>query len=57
MALGGTLLAAAADYGEGLRTSMAIGTLAYLAAAGLAWLCAPPKPKGETPDREARTSR
>ncbi|MER8156831.1 MFS transporter [Streptomyces sp. NPDC094472] len=57
VALGGTLLATAADYGEGLRTSMAIGALAYLAAAGLAWFCVPPGPKGETPDTEARTSR
>ncbi|SED61039.1 MFS transporter [Streptomyces melanosporofaciens] len=57
VALGGTLLATAADYGEGLRISMAIGALAYLAAAGLAWFCVPPKPKGERPDTEARTSR
>ncbi|WP_377273514.1 MFS transporter [Peterkaempfera sp. SMS 1(5)a] len=41
VALGGSLLATAADYSAGLRTSMAIGALAYLAAAGLAWLCVP----------------
>jgi DHA2 family methylenomycin A resistance protein-like MFS transporter len=45
VALGGSLLATAADYNTGLRTSMAIGALAYLAAAGLAWLCVPAIPK------------
>ncbi|MEU5212772.1 MFS transporter [Streptomyces sp. NPDC020742] len=44
VALGGTLLATATDYNAGLRTSMAIGALAYLAAAGLAWRCVPTKP-------------
>ncbi|WP_338678070.1 MFS transporter [Streptomyces sp. SCSIO 30461] len=43
VALGGTLLATAAGYGAGLRTSMAVGALAYLAAAGLAWRCVPRK--------------
>ncbi|MGW5659994.1 MFS transporter [Streptomyces sp. NPDC003758] len=46
VALGGSLLATAADYGAGLRTSMAIGALAYLAAAGLAWLCVPARSEG-----------
>ena len=41
MALGGSLLATGSDYGSGLRTSMAIGALAYLTAATLAWLCVP----------------
>jgi EmrB/QacA subfamily drug resistance transporter len=41
VALGGSLLATATDYGTGLRTSMAVGALAYLAAAGLAWRCVP----------------
>jgi DHA2 family methylenomycin A resistance protein-like MFS transporter len=41
VALGGSLLAAAAHYTSGLRTSMAIGALAYLAAAVLAWRCVP----------------
>ncbi|MEU2337396.1 MFS transporter [Streptomyces sp. NPDC013172] len=45
VALGGSLLATAADYGTGLRTSMAVGALAYLAAAGLACLCVSPLPK------------
>ncbi|MER6015460.1 MFS transporter [Streptomyces bluensis] len=43
VALGGSLLATATDYSTGLRTSMAIGALAYLTAAGLAWLCVPAK--------------
>lgn len=46
VALGGTLLATAGDYGEGLRTSMAVGALAYLTAAVLAWRCVPPKTHG-----------
>ncbi|MEU8975270.1 MFS transporter [Streptomyces monashensis] len=41
VALGGSLLAAAAHYASGLRTSMAVGALAYLAAAVLAWRCVP----------------
>jgi DHA2 family methylenomycin A resistance protein-like MFS transporter len=41
VALGGSLLATGSDYGSGLRTSMAIGALAYLTAAALAWLCVP----------------
>lgn len=41
VALGGTLLATAATYGQGLRVSMAIGALAYLSAAGLALWCVP----------------
>lgn len=45
VALGGSLLATAAAAGSGLRTSMAIGALAYLIAAGLAWLCVPAKPE------------
>ncbi|OKJ74710.1 multidrug MFS transporter [Streptomyces sp. TSRI0107] len=43
VALGGSLLASATDYDTGLRTSMAVGALAYLTAAGLAWLCVPAK--------------
>jgi DHA2 family methylenomycin A resistance protein-like MFS transporter len=39
VALGGSLLATGADYGAGLRISMAIGALAYLTAGGLAWRC------------------
>lgn len=46
VALGGTLLATAGDYGEGLRTSMAVGALACLTAAVLAWRCVPPKAHG-----------
>ncbi|MEU6106686.1 MFS transporter, partial [Streptomyces flaveolus] len=45
VALGGSLLATATDYGTGLRTSMAIGALAYLTAAVLAWRCVPAKPR------------
>ncbi|WP_078875334.1 MFS transporter [Streptomyces sp. 769] len=41
VALGGTFLATAADYGTGLRLSMGIGALAYFTAAVLAWLCVP----------------
>ncbi|MFJ9413667.1 MFS transporter [Streptomyces sp. NPDC101227] len=44
VALGGTLLATATDYNAGTRTSMAIGALAYLIAACLAWRCVPAKP-------------
>lgn len=43
VALGGSLLAAAADFTTGLRTSMAIGAAAYLAAAALALFCIPQK--------------
>lgn len=43
VALGGSLLATSVDYGTGLRTSMLIGALAYLTAAGLAWRCVPVK--------------
>ncbi|MEU8930179.1 MFS transporter [Streptomyces sp. NPDC048409] len=45
VALGGSLLATAGDYGTGLRTGMAVGALAYLTAAGLAWRCVPARPK------------
>ncbi|MEU9343423.1 MFS transporter [Streptomyces sp. NPDC048278] len=45
VALGGSLLATATDYNSGLRTSMAVGALAYLTAAGLAWLCVPTRPR------------
>ncbi|OIJ91285.1 MFS transporter [Streptomyces monashensis] len=41
VALGGSLLAAAAHHTSGLRTSMGVGALAYLAAAVLAWRCVP----------------
>ncbi|MEU1534281.1 MFS transporter [Streptomyces fagopyri] len=47
VALGGSLLAATGDFTAGLRTSMAIGALAYLTAAALALCCIPPR---ETPD-------
>ncbi|MES4908644.1 MULTISPECIES: MFS transporter [unclassified Streptomyces] len=43
VALGGSLLATATDYSTGLRASMTIGALAYLIAAGIAWLCVPAK--------------
>ncbi|MGW0086966.1 MFS transporter [Streptomyces sp. NPDC003393] len=43
VALGGSLLAMTATGGSGLRTSMAVGALAYLTAAGLAWWCVPAK--------------
>ncbi len=43
VALGGSLLAAAAGFTTGLRTSMAIGAAAYLTAAALAFFCVPPK--------------
>lgn len=43
VALGGSLLAATGDFTAGLRTSMAIGAFAYLAAAALALSCIPPK--------------
>ncbi|WP_425471691.1 MFS transporter [Streptomyces cadmiisoli] len=41
VALGGSLLAASADFGTGLRTSMAVGAAAYLTAAALAFRCLP----------------
>jgi DHA2 family methylenomycin A resistance protein-like MFS transporter len=41
VALGGSLLAAGTDHGTGLRTSMAVGALAYLTAAAVAWWCVP----------------
>ncbi|WP_374293011.1 MFS transporter [Streptomyces olivochromogenes] len=44
VALGGSLLATHGDYNAGLRTSMALGALAYLIAAGIAWRCVPAKP-------------
>ncbi|MFF8592404.1 MFS transporter [Streptomyces sp. NPDC015220] len=44
VALGGSLLSMDAAHGAGPRTSMAVGALAYLTAAGLAWLCVPGKP-------------
>lgn len=43
VALGGTLLATAADHGTGLRLAMAAGALAYLTAAALALRCVPGK--------------
>ncbi|KMS90247.1 MFS transporter [Streptomyces flaveolus] len=43
VALGGSLLATSTDYGTGVRLSMAVGALAYLAAACLAWRCVPAK--------------
>ncbi|MGW5492110.1 MFS transporter [Streptomyces olivaceoviridis] len=44
VALGGSLLATSADYGSGVRLAMAVGALAYLLAAGLAWRCVPARP-------------
>ncbi|WP_432018326.1 MFS transporter [Streptomyces sp. 1222.5] len=41
VALGGSLLVTSTGYGAGVRTSMAIGALAYLTAAALAWLSVP----------------
>lgn len=41
VALGGSLLAASASFSAGLRTGMAIGAAAYLAAAALALFCVP----------------
>ncbi|MET8769751.1 MFS transporter [Streptomyces sp. NPDC004658] len=41
VALGGSLLATSTDYGSGVRLAMAVGALAYLIAAGLAWWCVP----------------
>ncbi|WP_449341415.1 MFS transporter, partial [Streptomyces canarius] len=41
VALGGSLLATSTDYGSGVRLCMAVGALAYLLAAGLAWRCVP----------------
>ncbi|MFF8727706.1 MFS transporter [Streptomyces sp. NPDC015171] len=49
VALGGSLLATGADYGAGLRASMAVGALAYLLAAVLAVLCVPPAPSRGRP--------
>jgi EmrB/QacA subfamily drug resistance transporter len=49
VALAGSLLATATDFGTGLRTSMAIGALAYLTAAGLAWQCVPAKAAAVSP--------
>ncbi|MEW2508591.1 MFS transporter [Streptomyces sp. NPDC046870] len=43
VALGGSLLATSAGYGSGVRLAMAVGALAYLLAAGLAWRCVPAK--------------
>ncbi|MGV9244712.1 MFS transporter [Streptomyces sp. NPDC003710] len=47
VALGGSLLATGADHHAGLRTSMAVGALGYLTAAGLAWLCVSAKPDSQ----------
>ncbi|KOV70314.1 multidrug MFS transporter [Streptomyces sp. MMG1121] len=55
VALGGTLLATAATFGQGLRVSTAIGALAYLTAAGLAWWCVPPKPPHDAPGTKTGT--
>jgi DHA2 family methylenomycin A resistance protein-like MFS transporter len=41
VALGGSLLAATADFTTGIRSSMAIGALAYLVAAATARFCVP----------------
>nr|WP_307623994.1 MFS transporter [Streptomyces sp. V3I7] len=43
VALGGSLLASSADYATGVRVSMAIGAVAYLLAAVIAWRCVPEK--------------
>ncbi|KPI30905.1 drug resistance transporter, EmrB/QacA subfamily [Actinobacteria bacterium OV450] len=44
VALGGSLLAASADFADGIRLSMAVGSAAYLVAAALAVLCVPRTP-------------
>ncbi|MGW5132793.1 MFS transporter [Streptomyces sp. NPDC004135] len=49
VALGGSLLASAATYGSGIRTSMLIGAAAYLAAALLARWCVPARAERSTP--------
>ncbi|WP_344368724.1 MFS transporter, partial [Streptomyces indiaensis] len=49
VALGGSLLASAATYGTGIRTSMGIGAAAYLTAAFLAWRCVPGKTRHAAP--------
>lgn len=46
VALGGSLLATGTDHSTGLRTSMAVGALAYLIAAGCAGLCVPAEREG-----------
>ncbi|MGW4444495.1 MFS transporter [Streptomyces sp. NPDC004682] len=46
VALGGSLLATSGGYGTGVRVSMAIGSLAYLLAAALAWVCVPTRARG-----------
>ncbi|MFQ6145960.1 MFS transporter [Streptomyces seoulensis] len=45
VALGGSLLSTGGGSGGGLRTSMAVGALAFLAAAALAWRCVPATPR------------
>jgi DHA2 family methylenomycin A resistance protein-like MFS transporter len=50
VALGGSLLAAAGNFTTGLRTSMAIGSAAYLTAAALALFCIPRKAPGHATD-------
>ncbi|MGW2921471.1 MFS transporter [Streptomyces angustmyceticus] len=50
VALGGSLLAATADFATGLRTSMAAGATAYLLAATLALFCIPRRPSGRLAD-------
>ncbi|MPY33012.1 MFS transporter [Streptomyces adustus] len=58
VALGGSLLATGAGYEAGLRTSMAVGALAYLTAAALAWRCVPAKQeKQEKPEQPEKTGR
>ncbi|MFJ8001324.1 MFS transporter [Streptomyces sp. NPDC096310] len=49
VALGGSLLAAATSFTAGLRTSMAVGAAAYLAAATFALLCIPRKTPRHSP--------
>ncbi|MEU9128445.1 hypothetical protein AB0D08_10100 [Kitasatospora sp. NPDC048540] len=51
VALGGSLLASAADLTTGVRTSMAVGAAAYLLAATLAYLCIPRPKSGPTDGR------
>ncbi|MGW0498506.1 hypothetical protein ACWD0Z_24700 [Streptomyces sp. NPDC003007] len=45
VALGGSLLASAANYGTGIRTGMGIGAPACPTAVVLAWWCVPAKPR------------
>ncbi|MFI8106577.1 MFS transporter [Streptomyces sp. NPDC086023] len=53
VALGGSLLASAQDFTDGVRLSMAVGAAAYLVAAGLAARCVPRQAPPRPPARPA----